>query len=218
MRASRTSRTSTDERGYTLTELSVAMAVFLIFLAATTPFMFRNLMQALQTEAEADLQQGARASMRTLVRELRQASVLYASTDKPTGKNRISFGVDFDGDGVLNSWNDSSKPLEQITYFTSDGGLYRGRKQGQGQLLAENVTSLRFTMFGSNLALDANGDGIVDENELNTSGEKDADGNPIWKPAELANVTRVKVEMTVSNDSASQTYTADVWLRNKVVG
>jgi prepilin-type N-terminal cleavage/methylation domain-containing protein len=217
MRASRTSRTST-EGGFTLTELSVAMAVFLIFMAATTPFMFRNLMQALRTEGEADLQQGARAAMRTMTRELRQAGALYASTDKPSGKNSISFGVDFDGDGVLNSWNDSSRPLEQITYFMSDGGLYRGRKQGQGQLIAENVSDLRFTMFGSNLALDQNGDGIVDENELNTSGEKDANGNPVWRASELAHVTRVKVEMTVSNGSASQTYTADVWLRNRVVG
>jgi prepilin-type N-terminal cleavage/methylation domain-containing protein len=191
MRASRTSNTSTDERGFTLTELSVAMAVFLVFMAATTPFLFRNMMQALRTEAQTDLQQNARGAMRVLVRELRQAEELYASTDKPTGKDRISFGVDFDGDKVINAWNDSSKPLEQVTYFLEDGALHRGRRQGQGQLLAENVSSLRFTMYGSNLALDQNGDGVVDENELNTSGEKDAIGNPIWKPAELANVTRV---------------------------
>lgn len=214
MRASRTSSTSTDQRGYTLVELSVAMAVFLIFMAATTPFMFRNLMQALRTETEADLQQGARGSMRVLVRELRQASALYASTDKPSGKNRISFGVDFDGDGTLNSWNDSSKPLEQITYFTSGGGLYRGRKQGQGQLLAENVKEITFTMYGSNLALDANGDGLVTEDELTTF----VDGKPNWKAAELANVTRVVISMTVEEGEESQTYTADVWLRNKVVG
>ncbi len=212
------SLTSTDERGFTLTEFSIAMAVFLIFLALATPFMFRQLTQAIRTENRADLQQTARASFRTLVRELRQAQVLYVSTDKPSGKNKISFGVDLNNDGVINSYTDTSKPLEQITYYLSGGDLFRGRKQNQGELMAEDVSALTFTMYGSNLALDANGDGIVSENELNTNGDTDGNGNVVWQAGELANVTRIVVTMTVSANGDTQTYTAEAFLRNKAVG
>ncbi len=212
------SRTSTDERGFTLIEFSVAMSVFLIFMALMTPFMFRNLQQALDTENQADLQQNARSALRVLVRELRQAKELYVSTDKPSGKNKISFGVDFDGDGVINDYNDSSKPLEQVTYYTQSETLFRGRKQGQGDLMAEHVTGVTFTMFGSNLALDKDGDGLVTESELNLNGDKDGMGNVIWQSGELANVTRIAITMTVSAFGDQQSYTADVWLRNKAVG
>jgi hypothetical protein len=184
-------------------------------MAGTTPFMFRNLPQALNTEARTDLQKNARVAMRVLVRDLRQAGVLYASTALPTGRDQISAGVDFDGDQSIST---NTNAMEQVSYFLRDGGLHRGRVDGPSQLLAEDVTDLRFTMFGSNLALDQNGDGIVDENELNTDGNVDEDGNPIWSGPELANVTRIEVEMTASNESASQTYTAEVWLRNKAVG
>lgn len=218
MRVFRMWRTNTDERGFTLIEFSVAMTVFLIFMSLATPFMFRNLQQALDTENRADLQQNARSALRTLVRELRQAEELYVSADKPSGKNRISFGVDFDGDGVINSYNDLSKPLEQITYYTSSDTLFRGRKQGQGALLAEDVTNISFTMFGSNIVLDTDGDGIVTEDELNKNGDKDGGGNVIWQAGELANVTRIAISMTVSANGDTQTYTADAWLRNKVVG
>ncbi len=218
MRLFRMWRTNTDERGFTLIEFSVAMTVFLIFMSLATPFMFRNLQQALDTENRTDLQQNARSALRTLVRELRQAEELYVSTDKPSGKNRISFGVDFDGDGVINDYKDASKPLEQITYYTSSDTLFRGRKQGQGSLLAEDVTNITFTMFGSNIVLDTDGDGIVTEDELNKNGDKDGEGNVVWQAGELANVTRIAISMTVSANGDTQTYTADAWLRNKVVG
>lgn len=215
MRAFRTSSTSTDQRGYTLVELSVSMAVFLVFMAVATPFLFRNLTQALNTEVRADLQKNARVAMRVLVRDLRQASVLYASAALPTQRDRVSFGVDFDAAGGIST---STSVLEQVSYFLGDSGLHRGRVGGPSQLLAQNVTGMRFMMFGSNPALDANGDGIVDESELNIDGNVDGNGDPIWSGPELANVTRIELRMTVSSRATSQTYTADVWLRNKAVG
>src|SRR5688572_17315638 len=88
------------ERGYTLTELAVVMAVFMIFMSFAGPVMFSHLMSALRTERRADLQQSSRAALRTMEREMRQAAVLYSSVEKPSGKDRISFGTDLNGDGV----------------------------------------------------------------------------------------------------------------------
>src|SRR5919106_7001550 len=200
------------ERGYTLTELAVVMAVFMIFMSFAGPVMISHLMSAVRTERRVDLQQSARAALRSMEREMRQAKELYSSADKPSGKDRISFGSDLNGDGVINPY-DAGTLLEQITYYVQGDILYRGRKQGQGVPLAENVQSIDYTMYGSNPLFDLDSDGVVEESELNPP-----DGLGSWSTGELANVTRIEIELTVEKDGVTQTYTSDVLLRNKVVG
>jgi prepilin-type N-terminal cleavage/methylation domain-containing protein len=201
-----------DEGGYTLIELTVVMSIFVIFMAMATPFMFGQLRGALLTESRADIQQDARTALRLMTRELRQAKELYSTTDKPSGKNKLSFGVDLNSDGQINSYSVDSLALEQITYYVSSGKLFRGRKQGQGQPLAEGVSQLVFTIYGSNLVLDTSGDGLVSESEL------DLNGNGQWDSTELANVTRVRVSITVAERGEAQTYSAQAYLRNRTVG
>jgi prepilin-type N-terminal cleavage/methylation domain-containing protein len=199
-----------DERGYTLVEFAIAMSVFAILMAIVTPLMFSQIRSGLQTQERIGLQQNARTALRTMVRELRQASVLYATVDNPSGNDHLSVGVDYDGDGVIST--DTGAPMERITYFlkSSEQTLYRGRKFNQGAPLAENVEVIDFTMFGSNLALDTDNDGVVAETELNPDGA--------WTASELANVTRVSIALTVASDDQDQTYEAEAFLRNKVVG
>jgi prepilin-type N-terminal cleavage/methylation domain-containing protein len=199
----------TGERGYTLVEFAVTMSVFAILMAIVTPLMFSQIRSGLDTQERIDLQQNARTGLRTLVRELRQASVMYATVDHPTQSDRISFGVDYDGDGVINT--SGGGILERIVYYKKSGEdvLYRGPKYNQGSPLAENVDTIQFTMFGSNLALDFDNDGVVEESELNPSGG--------WTPSELANVTRVAISLKVKADDTEQTYEAEAFLRNKVV-
>jgi prepilin-type N-terminal cleavage/methylation domain-containing protein len=201
---------STDERGYTLVEFAVAMTIFAILMSIVTPLMFSMVRSGLQTQDRIDLQQNARTALRTMVRELRQASVLYATFDNPTTGDRVSFGVDYNGDGVINTGG--SGIMERLTYYrkTSEESLYRGPKFNQGAPLAEHVQGVEFTMFGSNLALDTDNDGVVEEDELN------GDGN--WSTSELANVTRVAITLMVAEDGPVQTYEAEAFLRNKVVG
>lgn len=217
------SNTSTSRRsgGYTLIELSVVMAVFAVVLAIASPFLFRQLRSGVRTESRVDVQQSARGALRVLVRELRQAKELYATTEKPTNTLAISFGVDLNGDGVLNNYRNPARVLEQITYFWDGGILYRGRTLNQAQPMAEGVTEVlsdgttrpgvSFTMFGSHPALDTNADGVVTEDEL------DLNGDGAWQASELVFVTRVAVSMTVTFRDQSQTHTANVWLRNRGV-
>lgn len=207
-------RRRSDERGYTLVEFAVSMSVFLIFMSIATPFMFTQLQGALETQERVEFTQNARSAIRLMTRELRQASVLLDSAEKPSGKTEISFGVDFDGDGVINSYIDNNRPLEEITYYKppNDDVLYRGRKFGQGVPLATGVTNVEFSMFGSNLAFDANGDGVVTATELDTNGNGKVDG------LELSNVTRIAIALDVGeNGEPAQTYQAQVFLRNRVI-
>jgi prepilin-type N-terminal cleavage/methylation domain-containing protein len=196
------------ERGYTLVEFAIAMSVFAILMAIVTPLMFSQIRSGLATQERIGLQQNARTALRTMVREIRQASVLYATSDNPSGNDRLSVGVDYDGNGVIST--DTAAPMERITYFlkSSEQTLYRGRKFNQGAPLAENVDVIDFTMFGSNLALDADNDGVVEETELNPDG--------VWSSSELANVTRISIALTVASDDQDQTYEAEAFLRNKV--
>lgn len=203
-----------DDRGYTLVEFAVAMGIFLIFMSVVTPFMFSQIQGALRTEDRVDLQQNARIALRTMTRELRQATELYDSLEKPSGKTELSFGVDFDGNGVIDSYNNTAAPLEQVTYYytPADETLYRGRKKNSGSPLAEHVQDVNFTMYGSNLVLDGNGDGVVDEDELDTNGNNKIDG------PELANVTRFTLELDMAGGDVTQTFEAQAFMRNRVVG
>ncbi|MGH2657051.1 MAG: PilW family protein [Actinomycetota bacterium] len=198
----------TNEGGYTLVEFAIVMSVLAIFMSIATPLLFSQIRSGLDTEQRIDLQQGARTALRTMVRELRQASALYATLTNPTDVDRLSFGVDYDGDGTIST----GTPLERITYYrkASDGALYRGPEFNQGQPLAENVDGVTFEMFGSNLALDTDNDGVVEQSELNPTGG--------WTTSELANVTRVVITLTVADDGTTQVYEAQALLRNKVSG
>lgn len=195
-----------NERGYTLIEFSMALLVLAIFLSFATPFMFSQLRQAKRAEDRVDLQQDARGALRKLVRELRQAQVLYQSLEHPSGNDRLSFGVDLNGDGELDP------ATENVTYYlkAAEDALYRGPRFNQGQPVAENVESIDFTMFGSNLALDLDDDGTVDDGELN--------GDGTWTANELLNVTRIHVTLTVFASDVTEIFAADAWLRTRVAG
>jgi hypothetical protein len=120
--------------------------------------------------------------------------------------------VDYDGNGVLNAWNNSGAALEEITYYYQGDTLFRGRRVGQAVPLATGVTGVDFLMFGSNLAFDTNGDGVVTAAELDTNGNGKVDG------PELGNVTRIGITVDVGEDAATaQTYQAQVFLRNRVI-
>jgi prepilin-type N-terminal cleavage/methylation domain-containing protein len=206
-------RRTADERGYTLVEFAVSMSVFLIFMSIATPFMFSQLQGALDTQERVEETQNARTAIRLMTRELRQAStIIDTPPDKPSGPNELSFGVDFDGNAVINAWNNNGAPLEEITYYHSGDTLYRGRRVGQGVPMATGVTGVDFVMYGSNLAFDANSDGVVTATELDTNGNGKVDG------PELFNVTRIAITLDVGeNGATAQTYEAQVFLRNRVI-
>jgi prepilin-type N-terminal cleavage/methylation domain-containing protein len=206
-------RRRSDERGYTLVEFAVSMSVFLIFMSIATPFMFSQLQGALDTQERVELTQNARSAMRLMTRELRQASTIIDSPpEKPSGPDELSFGVDFDGNAVINAWNNNGAPLEEITYYHNGDTLYRGRRVGQGVPMAAGVTGVDFVMFGSNLAFDTDSDGIVTATELDVNGNGEVDG------AELGNVTRIAITLDVGESGGTaQTYEAQVFLRNRVI-
>jgi type IV pilus assembly protein PilW len=153
-----------NEKGFTLTELLVAMAITGIVAGAIfTAFLSQNKSYVVQDQV-AEMQQNLRAAMYIMLREIRMAG--YDPTHKAgagipeANSTRINITMDIngnngDGDGDCNDSN------ENITYGFSNtndadhdgiadkGAADLGRKTGSGrgsgfQPVAENIEAIGF--------------------------------------------------------------------------
>ncbi len=158
------------QRGATLTELLVAMAVSLITIGAVYGVHLLQVRQQVVQEDVSAMQQTARAALDMMVREIRMAGY------DPLGRNRdadpsnnfhgiichpteLQIRADLNGNGtlinvgaILNSdgsiaVRESRNPHETIVYLHDDSTFTLRRKVGQGgrQIVAEHIESLDFT-------------------------------------------------------------------------
>ncbi|MBA7566410.1 hypothetical protein ES708_08101 [subsurface metagenome] len=149
-----------SDRGVTLIELLIAMAVGLVLLGAMySVFTVQNKTFGTQ-EQIAEMQQNARAAMDLMTREIRMAGydplgsagagVVSAASDS------INFTLDItDDNGTGSSNGDTGDSNENITYslYTIDGIQKLGRKSKAdaiNQPVAEHVQSLAFQYWDAN--------------------------------------------------------------------
>ncbi len=170
-----------NEKGFTLVELLVAMAIAGVLLAGVYT-AFTKQRQTYSTQDQVSYaQQNLRAAMHILATEIRQAGydpnnvTIFGLEDigfrdlnnfaDPQGFSSLSFEIDQDEDGVVDAG-------ETFTYSLFDFGangvndLARAVGGGGQQLLAENIRAVGFAY-----AYDNNGDGQLDT---------DGGGNIIW--------------------------------------
>jgi type IV pilus assembly protein PilW len=146
---------SLNEQGFTIIELLVSMAVFLLAIGAIySTFQTQHKSYLMQQEVAA-MQQNLRAAMFYMQREIRMAGCDPLGTAGAgivtKNSDSISFTEDVRGDsagsdpdGALND------PNENITYSLNGGNLVRDTGGGN-QIVAENIDALNF------FYLDANG-------------------------------------------------------------
>jgi type IV pilus assembly protein PilW len=139
-----------NQKGFTLVELLVAMAIAGIVMAAGYS-MYISQQKAYQTTEEVTaLQQNLRSAMYFIEHDMRMAgynptrsSQAFSFTD--VASDRCTFLRDdpINPDGVLQ--NES----ERISYFLSGNTLRKGYglNPGEGQTIADNITGLSFTWF-----------------------------------------------------------------------
>jgi type IV pilus assembly protein PilW len=158
---------NTNDKGFTLVELLIAMVVGLIVLGAVYALFTVQSKHLATQEQLAELHQNARIAMDIMVREISMAG--YNQTTDPatiTAVNRctgtttasntpcagitnaaadtISFVADINGNGDITDSN------ENITYYrdTSDGTLKRkSTATASGQPVVEYVQSLDFVYY-----------------------------------------------------------------------
>lgn len=140
-----------DDRGFTLIELMVAMAIAGIVMAAIVATYQNQVRTHLTQQSIVDMHQNARASMHLMKSEIQMAGYdPTASADATVlmaTANTFRFQIDADEDGAIAGGN------EDIRYALSGTNL--GRATGGAvnlQPVAANIDALEFIYFDENLA------------------------------------------------------------------
>ena len=145
-----------SQKGFTLVELLVAMAIAGIVMAAGYS-MYISQQKAYQTTEDVSaLQQNLRSAMYFIEHDMRMAgynptrsSQAFSFTD--IASNSCTFLTDTSEDGVLQ--NES----ERITYLLSGNMLQKRFGTGTPQTIAENITGLSFVWYNNAGSTPANG-------------------------------------------------------------
>ncbi|MEW5910184.1 MAG: prepilin-type N-terminal cleavage/methylation domain-containing protein [Thermodesulfobacteriota bacterium] len=171
-----------SQKGFTLLELMVVVAIASVMLTAMYG-LFYSLSRSYTTEeVAADAQQDVRSAMDFMIRDIRMAGLDPTLSDsfgiEQATSSRIRFTMDSDASGSFNGVVDNTN-FERITYELNGSQLrqilYEGTGSQSTQTLIDNVTALSFSYL-------------------------DEDGNAIAIPvaaADLPTVREVLITLTV---------------------
>lgn len=142
-----------NEKGFTLVELFIYMAIFIVVLGALYSILITNTKSYSSQENKVEMTQDLRAAIELMVTEIRMAGCdptavggigfLNNADDRyDTDANSIHLTMDTDSDGTIAN-------SEDINYYrkTSGGVQQIVRRMGDGSepVVAENITSLTFS-------------------------------------------------------------------------
>lgn len=146
-------RTIWNQRGFTLLEMLVSSAVFVIVLFAVYLMLMTSQITYARGENKVEIQQNARVAMQRMAREIRMSGYdpSNASTTaiQAANANSITFIADLDGDDIS----------DQVTYRLQGNQVIRESASWVGGAwtpnppvsseLADGVTALSFSYFDS---------------------------------------------------------------------
>jgi prepilin-type N-terminal cleavage/methylation domain-containing protein len=129
-----------SHKGFTLVELLIGMAIFIIILSAAYVLFIGSIKFQKGQDLEVEMQQNARTAADFIVRELRNESAISclegSATTCSTSGDKINFTSMADGDTRIFSWSNS----DNILRFSKSGAGSPDR-----QPLADNITAFSFT-------------------------------------------------------------------------
>jgi type IV pilus assembly protein PilW len=198
-------RTLNDRRGFTITELLVAMGLSAIVMASIGAVFYQQQKSFLVQEQLAAAQQSARAVVYFLEREIRSAGYDPTQDVNPAilvaGSNSISFQLDDNGNGVI----DGDETITYSLYDSGgDGDTDIGRNPGTGtQPLALNVDALNFVYL----------DGASPPNVLDDDGL----GNVVASISQIRSVEVTVVARTGREDPGYMDTTSYTNLRDQEI-
>ena len=185
--------------GFTLIETMVSLVILGLLMLAITSVYKGSTMLWIKTDQQRDVQQNARIALQQMIREIRQAGVVFGNKDVGSGgngsaidtaeANRIIFNAvvrDVDGDGVKSNNLDWAVNVdtETITFSIPVGTT----KIQRHSVEADGTDDRDFTFP----AVDVSGLDFI---------YKDGNGNPLTFPigvAALYNIRYIEITLTVS--------------------
>ncbi|MGH2692698.1 MAG: PilW family protein [Actinomycetota bacterium] len=189
------------EGGFTLVEITVVMLILSLLLGIFYAFIFFAERTASRGRDWLEANEAARLALDRLSRELREADFV----NEVTGSTGIRFSADYNDDGAI-----LASQAEELSYvYDAPSGELRVSIDGINfEVLARSLAAFSFTYFGTDPALDADGDGVVEEAELDT------DGTPGLNSAERNRISSAEIRATVQIENQGHSYRTGVELRN----
>lgn len=211
---------NTSEAGYTLVEMIVAMAIFMLLASIIMVTVVSISRATTNAKQFTNMNEQARIATERLTREMRQATEIRGATlpAAPGGDTVVTFGVDFNGNGVIEAAVADPEIItyrydatrEQLTLTANDeSGTAITRP-----ILSEEVTYFEFDYRSSLWQYDANADGLTTWRELDAT-PGIGNGNGTLDAPELKRIDVVAITLTVMDGPHKQTYQTQVGLRNQ---
>jgi prepilin-type N-terminal cleavage/methylation domain-containing protein len=221
-----TPRIERPQSGFTLLEVLISVSVFLLVLGTIVVALDSNRGTYVRGESKMDAQQSVRLALGEIAREVRMAG--YFPENHPVPSTSPSLGhpilVATHDTLAIHGDADGSGASHVFLYCLDGTTLRRGKAPladatalwcPAGEILAENVSGLRFAYFGAeNVPLPAAPDPPYALDDVGAGGSPDLDDT-----TERAAVQRVVVTLTVSETVRGQgpqvfTLGSEVRLRN----
>jgi prepilin-type N-terminal cleavage/methylation domain-containing protein len=216
--------------GFTLIEVLVAMGLFLVLMSIIMLTVMSASRATQDTRQFTNINEQARIAVERLTRELRQASEIRSVTLVAGGDQALTFGVDFNGNGVI---DDLAADPELLTYRYDhvNQRLTLTANDESGTAVTRPILSEEVSAFDIQLrsslwqydgcrATDAAGsptgtkDGVTDTTELDTTCGG-GNNNNVLDATELNRVDLVSITLSVLEGPHRQTYQTQVTLRNR---
>lgn len=217
--------TQRPQNGFTVLEALISMLLFLAVLTSVLGVYTPSKLIYARGEAKTDVQQNARLAMTEIARDIRLAGYFPENFGDSPPSPALETAILIATDDFLAIHGDADgSAASNVFSFCLDGTRLRRGKAAtddedaygcNGIVLAENVSSLRFTYY------DENGDPLPDPPSTPYALDDQAPGSvpDLDDTAERDSVRRVVVTLTSEADTPQgghQIYhlTSDAWLRN----
>jgi prepilin-type N-terminal cleavage/methylation domain-containing protein len=201
------------ERGFTMIELLVVMAVFGVVSTTFYSVMFNAVRSSDNTEQVARVSEEARAGLNRMIRDTREGQlfdVLSATS--------YNVRIDFDGDGSYENPNEEGD-YESITFKYNGGNntiVLRDPINNVQEVLIAGVEEFNgepiFSYTSNDLRYDWNGDGVTTSDELDAA---PGYGYPGVSGDDTSLYQNVEYQLVVVNGTKETLLTGQAQLRNR---
>jgi Tfp pilus assembly protein PilW len=153
-----------DERGFSVLEALVSMALFLIVFVAVVATYLPNLAIHNSGESKVDVQQNARLALSDMARAIRMAGYFPENFASPAADPPLAVPIRLGGPTLLAIYGDTNgSGASTVTMFCQDGtflrrtrgavGLAASYTCSAGEIVADSVAGVTFTYFDENNAI-----------------------------------------------------------------
>lgn len=212
-----------EDGGFTIIEMAVAMVILGIVASALSTTMLGSRETAETVRQVNNLNEEARLALNRIVRELRQAREISAVGSDPS--KSITFGVDFNGNGTIDS---STADPERLTYTYDPVGqrILLSAADTSGTTITQPILSGEVSEFSldyrsSRYEWDCNGDGVTHWLELDQGCPLRSppvapagNANGVLDAGELPFIDSVVLDFRVLDGARKQDYRTQTDLRN----